>query len=94
MSILRRIFFYLLCALGFCASSMYVWSYLSQSQNSLRTVVFGLFLIIIRSRRRSISVRISMCQSAISRIRRSLPWRYSWTVTPKGRHCMPTATEG
>jgi len=47
MSILRRIFFYLLCALGFCASSMYVWSYLSQSQNSLRTVVFGLFLIII-----------------------------------------------
>ena len=47
MSILRKISFYLLCALGFCASSMYVWSYLSQSQNSLRTVVFGLFLIII-----------------------------------------------
>jgi len=47
MSILRKISFYFLCALGFCASSMYVWSYLSQSQNSLRTVVFGLFLIII-----------------------------------------------
>lgn len=47
MSLVRKIFFYLLCALGFCASSMYVWSYLSQSQNSLRTVVFGLFLIII-----------------------------------------------
>ncbi|MBR6462215.1 hypothetical protein IKS73_03645, partial [bacterium] len=44
---MRRISFYLLCALGFCASSMYVWSYLSQSQNSLRTVVFGLYLIII-----------------------------------------------
>ena len=47
MSLVRRISFYLLCALGFCASSMYVWSYLSQSQNSLRTVVFGLYLIII-----------------------------------------------
>ena len=47
MSLVRKISFYLLCALGFLASSMYVWSYLSQSQNSLRTVVFGMFLIVI-----------------------------------------------
>ena len=47
MSFLRKCLFYLLCGLGFFVSSIYVWSYLAQSQNSLRTVVFGLFLIVV-----------------------------------------------
>lgn len=47
MALTRKIFTYLLCAFGFCLSSLYLWSYLSQSQNSLRTVVFGLFLIVV-----------------------------------------------
>lgn len=47
MALTRKIYTYLLCALGFCFSSLYLWSYLSQSQNSLRTVVFGLFLIVV-----------------------------------------------
>ena len=47
MSFLRKCLFYLLCGLGFFASSIYVWSYLAQSQNSLRTVVFGFFLIVV-----------------------------------------------
>lgn len=47
MAVVRRILFYLMCAFGFCLTTLYLWSYLNQSQNSLRTIVFGLFIIIM-----------------------------------------------
>ena len=47
MAVIRKIFFYFLCAFGFLLTTLYLWSYLSQSQNSLRTIVFGMFIIIM-----------------------------------------------